>query len=355
MTACTCYVNYKKHPMKKISTLILILLICTSGAVAQQSEVVRNYIHTYKHLAIAEMKRTGVPAAITLAQGIHESGAGKSKLATSSNNHFGIKCKSTWTGEKVYHDDDARGECFRKYSAVEDSYKDHSDFLRNGQRYAFLFQLDPEDYTGWATGLKQAGYATNPKYPQVLIKIVEEYELQNYTLVALGKLITDEDIPVVAVKEDAPLMQVKQQEKVMGQKEYEVPTVTKQENQQPVVNYPAGIFKINETKVIFVQKATSFLAIAKQQEIDLAKIFEFNEIKEADFAPKDMLVYLQRKRKTGADDFYIVQQGESFHDIAQKQGIRMETMLEMNNLNKKGTPVPGTKLYLKGKGLAKVK
>ena len=130
----------------------------------------------------------GVPASITLAQGIHETEAGTSDLVRKSNNHFGIKCKATWTGGKVFHDDDAMGECFRSYRRPEDSYMDHSDFLKNRPYYAALFKLDPTDYKGWANGLKKAGYATNPKYPQMLIKLIEEYDLQEYTYEALGKL-----------------------------------------------------------------------------------------------------------------------------------------------------------------------
>ena len=127
------------------------------------------------------MIRTGVPASITLAQGIHETSAGKSALVLKSNNHFGIKCKSSWTGGKVYHDDDEAGECFRQYALPNESYRDHSDFLKNGPRYASLFNLDPHDYKGWAFGLKKAGYATNNKYPQILIKLIETYNLQSYS------------------------------------------------------------------------------------------------------------------------------------------------------------------------------
>ena len=154
----------------------------------QSADAILAYITRYKDLAIAEMKRTGVPAAITLAQGIHETEAGTSVLVKKSNNHFGIKCKDEWRGQSVSHDDDARGECFRKYSAAEDSYRDHSDFLRNRPNYASLFTLDPTDYQGWAYGLKKAGYATNPKYAQVLIKLIQDYNLEDYTLIAMGKM-----------------------------------------------------------------------------------------------------------------------------------------------------------------------
>ncbi|MBL7732859.1 MAG: glucosaminidase domain-containing protein [Chitinophagaceae bacterium] len=299
---------------------------------AQQSEVVKKYIDTYKDVAIAEMKRTGVPAAITLAQGIHESGAGMSKLVLASNNHFGIKCKSNWTGESVRHDDDARGECFRKYPQATDSYRDHSDFLKNGQRYASLFNLAPTDYTGWANGLKQAGYATNPKYPQVLIKLIEDYGLQEYTYLGLANASAETETGKV-----------------------EQPAPAKSNNAVPVStpvavkNYPAGQFLINDTKVVFVKKGTSYLAIAKQYDVDLSKLFEFNEISRTESTESDQLVYLQRKRKTGADEYYEVQPGETLHDIAQQQGIRTEALRELNWLNEGEMPAPGEKLSLKKK------
>src|SRR5688572_20863857 len=155
--------------LKKILPLAFVLISCVT--MAQQSKVVADYIAQYKELAMEEMKRTGVPASIKLAQGIHETQAGTSDLVLKSNNHFGIKCKSVWTGDKVYHDDDARGECFRSYPSPIDSYRDHSDFLKSGQRYSFLFEMDPADYKGWAFGLKKAGYATNIKYSQIIIKL----------------------------------------------------------------------------------------------------------------------------------------------------------------------------------------
>lgn len=141
--------------LQRKAILFLFFAFSVLAVRAQQNETVRNYISTYKDLAMEEMKRTGVPAAIKLAQGIHETLAGTSKLVLKSNNHFGIKCKTGWTGESVSHDDDARGECFRKYPSAEDSYRDHSNFLKNSQRYAGLFQLDPTDYAGWANGLKK--------------------------------------------------------------------------------------------------------------------------------------------------------------------------------------------------------
>ncbi len=172
--------------MKPIQLIIILLLTYSTGKSQFKTDtVVLNYIQAYSSIAVEEQIRTGIPAAITLAQGIHESGAGKGNLAMRSNNHFGIKCKSNWTGNTVTHDDDAKGECFRAYDNVASSYKDHSDFLKTGRHYAFLFEIPVTDYKGWANGLKKAGYATNPKYPILLIKLVENYNLEQFTESAL--------------------------------------------------------------------------------------------------------------------------------------------------------------------------
>lgn len=180
--------------MKKLSLpLIACLLLLSSQVWSQSSAVIRDYIARYRDIAIAEMQRTGVPAAITLAQGILETEAGKSDLVQRSNNHFGIKCKSDWKGETVSHDDDARGECFRKYNDPSESYKDHSDFLKTRPNYVSLFKINPVDYEAWAYGLKRAGYATNPKYPQILIKLIRDFNLQEYTMMALNKKLQAED------------------------------------------------------------------------------------------------------------------------------------------------------------------
>ena len=291
------------------------------------------------------MQRTGVPAAITLAQGIHESGAGNSKLAVISNNHFGIKCKSNWKGESVKHDDDARGECFRKYPLAEDSYKDHSDFLKNGQRYAFLFSLDPTDYEGWAGGLKKAGYATNPKYPQVLIKLINDYGLQDYTFIALGKMPVKEVDPGIA-SDIKPFKVITG----MDDSEKKEPVISEGKNEQ--LNYPAGQFMIHETKVVFVKNGTSFLSIAKQYDVDLSKIFEFNEISHGEVTDKDQLIYLQRKRKTGNNEFHTVLPGESLHDIAQLHAIRLQSLMELNWLKENEKPAIGERLSLISKSPA---
>jgi len=313
---------------------------------AQNNPDVINYINTYKALAISEMQRTGVPASITLAQGIHESEAGNSDLVKRSNNHFGIKCKDDWTGEKVYHDDDARGECFRSYSTAADSYRDHSDFLKRGSRYAFLFNLDPADYEAWANGLRKAGYATNVRYSQILIKYIQDYNLNQYSLIAMGKMKpSDEVVLTVPGQPSQPLTAMNQGPAVVvtpGAGGAVVqPAVT-----GPQKVYPEGEFQINRTRVVFVKAGTSLLAIANQYDVQLARLLEFNDLKEEDVVVKDQLLYLQRKRRTGATEFHIVQQGESLYDICQAEGIRFQDLLEMNQLTPEAQPATGEKIYL---------
>ena len=169
--------------------LLLAILLWHEEAYSQaKSQDVLNYIERYKDIAMREMQEYKIPASITLAQGLLESGNGKSELSRKSNNHFGIKCHKDWTGKRTYHDDDEKGECFRVYDDPEQSYRDHSVFLRKGQRYAFLFDLKITDYKGWAKGLKQAGYATLPVYANILIKLIEEYNLTQYDeMVVKGK------------------------------------------------------------------------------------------------------------------------------------------------------------------------
>ncbi len=324
--------------MKLRLFLLPLLLAAVLTSHGQNNEIILNYIDKFKVLAIEEMQRTGVPASIKLAQGIHETMAGTSDLVRRSNNHFGIKCKSNWTGESVSHDDDARGECFRKYSDPADSYRDHSNFLKGSPRYASLFTLEPTDYTGWAKGLKKAGYATNPKYPVIIIRLIEEYGLQDYTLIALGKKNSDNII--IAKKE------IKEEETSQP-----VNAIVKTEPQEeiPVVNYPSAEFTINDTRVIYVKKGTSYLSIAQQYNVPLGRIFEFNEMTQKEVAERDQLVYLQRKRRTGKDAFHVVRAHESLRDIAQQQGIRLESLLEYNWLTKEAVPAIGVKLSLQGK------
>ncbi|MBS1667055.1 MAG: glucosaminidase domain-containing protein [Bacteroidetes bacterium] len=306
---------------------------------AQKADDIESYINKYKDLAIAEMQRSGVPASITLAQGIHETEAGNSDLVRRSNNHFGIKCKNTWTGSMVYHDDDKKGECFRSYDKAEDSYRDHSDFLRNSTRYSFLFKIDPTDYTQWAYGLKKAGYATNSRYPEILIKLIEDYNLQQYTLIAMGKATPAQE-NLIAKKNDSTASVHDEQLRTPTQKNELVAAV-------PVKReYPEGEFEINKSRVIFEKAGTSLLSIAEQYHISLKKLVDFNELESDNVLLKDQLVFLVRKRKLSDVEFHIVKEGETVYDISQSEGIRYESLLEMNRLANGQQPAIGEKIYL---------
>jgi LysM repeat protein len=321
------------------------LSICFMGMArmlpAQNSDQVKNYINTYKFLAISEMQRSGVPASIILAQGIHETQAGTSELVISSNNHFGIKCKSGWTGQVVYHDDDARGECFRSYASAADSYRDHSDYLSQTPRYAFLFRLNPEDYESWAYGLKKAGYATNLRYSQILIKLIQDYDLENYSLIALGKLPPDDLKTGVAPNQALPVS-------LQG--------FTDSAMQKPAsAGYPEGPFSINAAKVVYAKAGVSLLSLSNEYEIPLAHLLEFNELKQEDVLIGDQLIFLQRKRKIGESPLHIVQPGETVYTICQTEGIRYESIMEYNRLKPGEEPAPGEKLYLQTMSNAKPK
>jgi LysM repeat protein len=313
--------------MLKRIFIIIGFIILGLFAVAQKNQGILDYINTYKALAIDEMQRSGVPASIKLAQGIHETEAGNSELARKGNNHFGIKCKSNWKGEKIYHDDDARGECFRSYSSAEDSYRDHSDFLRNNDRYAFLFKLEPKDYKGWAYGLREAGYATNIKYSQLIIKLIEDYNLQDYTLLALDKSSGKEPEKIV-------------EKETIGDNSEQV---------EPVSNYPAGVFELNKTKAIFVKAGSSLLAIATEYDLPLARLIDFNDLLNDESPKKGQLIFLQRKRKTGINIYHVMQAGETIYDVCQMEGIRMESLLQYNMLPAGVRVAEGEKVYLQEK------
>ena len=327
--------------IKKVN-ILLVLAVFSYTALKAQNAAIIQYINTYKFLAIQEMQRTGVPASIKLAQGILETQAGESDLVKRSNNHFGIKCKTGWDGNKVYHDDDERGECFRAYASAEDSYRDHSDFLKRSQRYAFLFQLNPEDYQDWAKGLKKAGYATNPKYTQQLVKFIETYDLQLYTLIALGKRKIEDEQPMYAVKNNTiPVISTAVAAQGSGSTEHETPVKALR------LRYPEEAFRINDTRVVVAVAGTPLLSVAEQFGVKYRHLLEFNELSEADdIVRKDQLIFLQRKRRQGSNPFHLVTKGETLYDIAQEEAIRLDNLLAYNQLQGNETPVAGQKLYL---------
>ncbi len=323
--------------MKKALALVLAGIMCLP-ALAQKISI-PEYIDQYKELAIEEMRRTGVPASIKLAQGIHETESGNSDLVKRSNNHFGIKCKTGWSGEFVYHDDDALGECFRKYPSAEESYRDHSNFLRRSNRYAFLFNLDPTDYKNWAYGLKKAGYATNPKYPLLLIKYIEQYNLQEYTLIALRKPAEPtQDAGLAADNE--PL------------KNSTDITVTSTQSKEPapedrVKETSTGKTLFNGLRAVWAKAGTSLLAIASAHDIPLNRLLEYNDLEHDGLLTHDEWIYLEKKRKTGQADAYVNPADETPRFIAQLNAIQLNYLLQYNGFDKSALVPAGTTVRLK--------
>jgi LysM repeat protein len=317
--------------MKKI-ILLLIISISFSQILCAQYITAAQYVAQYKEIAISEMKRMGVPAAISLAQGILETENGNSDLVKKSNNHFGIKCKSTWTAETVSHDDDAPGECFRAYKNAEDSYRDHSNFLRGSSRYAFLFKLDPRDYKAWAYGLRKAGYATNPQYPQILIKNIEDNNLEQYTLEGIN------DVPVY----DASRYTNDPEDKSIN----DVLKSIGQNDADSSLSEPTTLI-INGSKALFVSRGTSLLAVASQNNINLNRLLEINDLQKDGLLDKDQYIFLEKKQKEGERDYYISQQNETLYDIAQKNGIMLQSLYDYNNISSADNIYPGTKILLR--------
>lgn len=307
-----------------------LFLLKVAGAQSVNTEA---YIRQYKDLAITEMKRTGVPAAIKLAQAILESQSGASALALTANNHFGIKCKTEWIGGKVYQDDDERGECFRVYPSVEESYMDHSDFLKNRPYYASLFKLEPTDMQGWAFGLKKAGYATNPSYPQKLLKIISDYNLEQYNT----EITSKSDGPVNQIN---PVRNGSEKEAIIKR---EVSEIIYSSNSL----FPKGIFTINRSKVIFAIAGTNLASIARQFDISIENILDFNELSGTGPLTESRLIYLERKLKRGARTYRIAQTGETLRDISQWEGIRLEQLLLYNQaVNPDNSVLAGQKIWL---------
>ena len=373
--------------MKKTIRLILIFCMTIQIGWTQNNATTIAYIAQYKAIAMKEMKRTGVPASITLAQGILESNSGESNLAKKHNNHFGIKCKSDWTGAKAYQDDDAKQECFRAYETAEVSFKDHSNFLKNRPNYVDLFLLDPVDDTAWAYGLKKAGYATAADYPKKLLKIIDDYELAQYNFPELENEVEEEGVktpsdgPVNKVLADTPTKSLNKptgiaqinttnnlaplptqtlpvQTLSAPQKDTlkkdtikkEVITVVQTTQKEPVkidsnrastiaplvvskkptYNYPEGQFRINQVPVILGKEKMSFIEIALKYKVPLYKLFEYNDIKASNLLERDQLIFLAPKKKTGAASFHIVKYNSSLQEISQLEGVQL-SLLKLYN------------------------
>lgn len=296
--------------------LVAILLFCTLSASAQRKMSTNEYVDLYKDIAIQKMQSYGIPASITLAQALLESGTGSSELALKANNHFGIKCGKSWTGPRVYHDDDEKDDCFRKYSTVEESYRDHSIFLKESARYASLFTLSVTDYRGWAHGLKKAGYATNPRYADILIDLVERYELQKWDRPqTLGGIIGS----AIHVGEgDAP---------------------------RPMARTGLTWGYVNGVKYVVTRKGDTYSSLARRLRMPLERLLKFNDLTQTIPLKEGQKVFIKLKKgKNMIQNVHIVKQGETSYSIAQDFGIRLKAMKRKNPRLKSNPPAVGQRI-----------
>jgi LysM repeat protein len=318
--------------MNRIYNLFAIVLFTGSMAMSQPAKrmTATEYVSKYKEEAITDMHKTGVPASITLAQGILESDAGNSNLAKEANNHFGIKCHKEWTGETFIMDDDAKDECFRKYRSVLDSYDDHGLFLRTRPRYATLFDLDITDYKGWAHGLKKAGYATNPRYAELLIKLIEENELHQYDKGGAKMPISSD-----AVSQQRPTIQPKKENQDRPNKKHA--NANKPKKGQTGSGVP----------FIRAQKGDSWYSIAIANDMRLWQVLKYNDAEKNDLLNEGEIVYLKPKRGTPDDEFHIVEEGETLREIAQEHCVKLSRLIKLNKLENDIRIQTGQKLRIR--------
>lgn len=324
------------YPMKNY--LVLLSLICSSAAIcASQPDSNRlspeDYITMFREAAIADMQKTGVPASITLAQGMYESDNGNSPLAKEAKNHFGIKCHTEWNGPTFHQDDDEKNECFRKYKSVQESYDDHSYFLRSRDRYSFLFSLDITDYKGWAHGLKKAGYATNPEYAKKIIDLIERYNLQIYDHKgATIPAANTNDSPVKTNSSNKVIVDIQPEKKAVTKK-----TVAIQENGNTINNIP----------FIKAKKGDSWVKISRDQNLELWQLLNYNDADKNDILHDGEIVFLKGKKNHATVEEHIVKQNETMRDIAQMYGVKLNKLYRMNMMNSGSQPKPGDKIILK--------
>lgn len=308
----------------RIKAVILMFLISTSLVAQGGRKMTRKeYIETYKDLAMREMEYSGIPASITLAQGMLESGDGNSRLARKANNHFGIKCHD-WNGKSVKHDDDSKNECFRKYKSVEESYRDHTEFLTGRNRYAKLFELEQDDYKGWAKELKKAGYATSPTYANALIKLIEENELYQYDAIVIAK-----------------------GGGVEKRKKYSD------------VEYAGGrqIKYVNRVKYVLAREGDTFDDLSTELDLFAWQLPKYNELPDNYVFAEGERVFLQPKRSKAdvKNKTHMVEERQTIHQIAQLYGVKEEKIRLKNSLEVDQEPEVGEIVFLRKRQNKKLK
>ena len=325
----------------KYATLTALTLVLTINAVAQDRTTKEQYIEQYKQLAIDDMEKYGIPASIKMAQALLESDAGNSRLARQANNHFGIKCKKDWTGETIHHDDDAPQECFRKYPSAQESFHDHSEFLDRSPRYQGLFELDPLDYKAWAYGLKAAGYATNPKYPELLIKLIEDYKLY---------LLDKGEVAAVTYPIHKPVQTIAEESATTS--EPTIATVQVDVDNYVLALHNRGGYDIylnNGCEFVIAAEGDDINSLSQSLKISIKRLRKMNDLTEdGDFAGGDP-VYIKPKAKRSENGhlLHTVREGESLHTISQTYGIRLKNLATMNHLTDDGRIFAGQQLKLR--------
>ena len=310
---------------------LLTVPVVTNG---QTRTSTQDYIAKYKDIAIIEMNKYGIPASIKLSQGLLESSAGNSDLATEANNHFGIKCKKEWTGPSFLKDDDAKQECFRKYPNVLASYEDHSQFLKNSPRYAELFKLELTDYKGWATGLKKAGYATNPQYAQLLIKTIEDnrlYEFDKPGTQPSLQLPKERSAPAP----NATVSQGKRQS-ASDVADFEVRRLPSRE-----------ILSRNSVQYVVVKDGDTYERLIKELDLMSWQLYKYNDLPKNATAKPGEIIYIKPKRRKASAIEHVVKQGETIRDVSQQFAVKISRICDINGLEESSTLKAGTTLKLR--------
>jgi LysM repeat protein len=343
--------------MLKTGILSLIILL-PSILLGQQCLTQQDYISHYKNDAVKDMVKTHVPASITLAQGILESESGNSDLAQLANNHFGIKCHKEWSGDTYHKDDDERQECFRKYHTALESFDDHSDFLHTRDRYEFLFHLNITDYKGWARGLKKAGYATNPRYAQRLIDLIENFNLSQFDKlgqqIMAGKNFLPDPTPI-AVQQPASSAKTETVTNVVENNPTENKVSAAKNNSVAKTEAPkprSNTFyaEQNNVKYIISKSGDTWLSIAKENEMMLWQVLKYNDSEKDDPIIAGTVVFIKPKRASSKTPFHVVQPGETLRDISQLYAVKLNHLYKTNRIEPGTQLVAGTKIFLNDSG-----
>ena len=342
------------NAIKYIAFLLLLLSLPFASycqVTGTYEERVLNYIRQYKDWAMQEQMRVGIPASVTLAQGIYETGAGSSELATIANNHFGIKCKKAWTGETFAHTDDAPNECFRKYTSAYQSYMDHSNYLSTEKRYQILFTYGVDDYKAWCRGLKQCGYATNPKYAQLIINVIEKYNLNRFTDSAAILFAT----PVLDKNNNTHGPNVSSYEyQIINQIDTpETAIEVDADIKDNILNFE-GVTKVNNLNAFVARKGETLLEYAIKYNIRYQKLLDINDLEDGPI-PFSMYIYLEKKHLKGDHAYYIVKEHETLLQIAQTEGIQLKQLRLINKINEEEEVVKGERINLQMPNVKKPK